>query len=148
MSNYRDALRDNLKRLLGPNSPKSVRAYYLDGLKKGKPVAPRAVQYMLERDGPSPSLDLIQAVAHYLGLQAWQMLVPGCDPRSKPVVVENPEERALLEGFRAHQQLQAEESDEERSTPPVRDTRSNKQVSKDRKASVPTTRRTKAPHKN
>lgn len=104
-TDYRDVFRTNLQALLDYHgvSPKRVRASYRDGVKMGKPVAPRTIEYMLQtgRSAPSPSLDAIAAVAAKFDLMPWQLLVPGFDPGNPPALPVSPEERKLYESLRS-----------------------------------------------
>lgn len=101
--NYRRVLSENLQRCLDSN-PKKTRdtlgAVYLDGPKKGKKVAPRTITNMIDRTGPSPSLDVLAAVAHAFGeMMPWQLLVPGLDPNNPPIMRLTDDERKLYEEF-------------------------------------------------
>lgn len=82
----RDLLAANLERLMAEHPDKatpsklSKRCFWPAGDKKGEPVAPRTIRYVLDRRAgaaaaPSPSLDLIVALAEAFGLPAWQLLV-------------------------------------------------------------------------
>jgi len=48
----------------------------------------------------SPTLRQIEDVAKLLGLQPWQLLVPGLDPTNPPVVTMTETERALYARLR------------------------------------------------
>lgn len=83
----RDLLAANLARHMEEtpalDSPEklSPRCFWPAGTKKGKPVAPRTIRYVLETESktdkptPSPSLDLIVALAAAFKVQPWEMLV-------------------------------------------------------------------------
>jgi hypothetical protein len=106
---YRAALRKNLKALLEAHklTRLTLRATYLAGPKKGRLVSPRAIGYMLSADpaAPSPSLDVLAAVATAFDLQPWHLLVPGLDPNNPPVTQLTPEERKL---YADYQRLRAQ----------------------------------------
>lgn len=83
----RDLLAANLLRHMEEtpalDSPEklSKRCFWPAGAKKGKRVAPRTIRYVLETESktdkptPSPSLDLIVALATAFEVQPWEMLV-------------------------------------------------------------------------
>ena len=100
---YRAVFRANLKALLDHHGVTrlTVKAYYLDGPKRGKQVSSRAIGYMLSKDSaaPSPSLDMVAAVAAAYDLLPWQLLVPAFDPANPPMVRLTPEERKLYAEF-------------------------------------------------
>jgi hypothetical protein len=81
--NYRDFLRENLIGLMNKAdvSPKSMKVHYLAGVKMGKRVGSRTIEYMIQpgKRTPSPSLDAIAAVAAFFHLDAWQLMLPQLD---------------------------------------------------------------------
>lgn len=107
---YRRLLRANLRAALAHRglTRNTLRAFYLAGPKKGERVSGRTVGNMQNAspEAPSPSLDVIAAVAHALGLEPWQLLVPGFDPQNPPLVRLTEDERKLYAEFhRLRQQL-------------------------------------------
>jgi hypothetical protein len=70
----------NICRILAGRAPeayckeKNRVLYYVTGVKKGKPVAPRALRYAISQE-QSPRLDMIAAIAHKEGLPAYQLLI-------------------------------------------------------------------------
>jgi hypothetical protein len=89
--NYRKVLRENLAVLMragGWSVKRPPPAYYLDGPKRGRKVSARTIQYMMAEDGPSPTLDVVAAVAVALNLHPWCLLVPNLPRWDRPVVMD------------------------------------------------------------
>lgn len=62
---------------LGTPEKLAARCFWPTGHKKsGKPIAARTIRYVLDsrQDAPSPSVDLIFAIAAALGRQPWELL--------------------------------------------------------------------------
>lgn len=101
-----ELIKGNLAKILGARKPEAYcgkkgdpeRLIYVTGSKKGRPVAPRALRYVIEGVN-APRLDLIAAVAHKEGLQPYQLLFPDFDPTNAPVMISK-EQDALLKRFR------------------------------------------------
>lgn len=102
-SDYRAALRDNIKALLKYRglTRETLNATYLAGPKAGERVSPRSVGNMMSEDegANGPSLDMVAAVAAKLGVLPWQLLVPGIDPANPPYLTLTDEERKLHREF-------------------------------------------------
>ena len=62
-------------------------------------IPPRNVHNILTGQH-SPSIELVEAVADAAHLMAWQILVPGLDPRNPPVVTLTKEQRDLMRRLR------------------------------------------------
>jgi hypothetical protein len=91
MDDYRKVLQKNLAGLLkqrGYNVRRQLPAHYVAGTKKGLKVSWRTVQYMMEPNGPSPSLDALVAVAGALDLQVADLLDPDLLRRKGPAEFE------------------------------------------------------------
>lgn len=100
---YRRVLAENVKALMAANSWRrhDIPAFYLSGSKRGKRVSSRTIGYIRDGTGPSPSLDVVAAIAAASKppLMPWQLLVPGFDPRNPPHLVLTDDERALYAKF-------------------------------------------------
>ena len=86
--NIRQILADNLATLQSSrkdlkSAPAIERATTTLG--PGKRVSKTAVQQLQKASTPF-NLDDLQTLAEVFGLDAWQLLVPGIDPKSPPVV--------------------------------------------------------------
>ena len=77
----------------------SLVAYRTAGRKGGARIAKRTIQYLAQGDGPSPTFDTLKGVAHALGFDPWQLLVPGFDPFAPPLLQITEQERRLREDF-------------------------------------------------
>ncbi len=85
LPNYtaRELLAEQVKKLMEArptlSSPRLLAkaAHWPAGKKKGKPVSERQIRYLLDTsdDAPSPTLDLIVAVAKAFDVAPWQLLV-------------------------------------------------------------------------
>lgn len=84
---------DNLARLIGDRSVNSwAKAHQLD-----QPTVRRILIGEM-----SPTEQTITKIANAIGMAAWQLLVPGLDPKSPPVLKEASQaERELYEKIRA-----------------------------------------------
>ena len=84
---------DNLQRLIGDQSVNSwAKAHHLD-----QPTVRRILIGEM-----SPTEQTITKIANATGLVAWQLLVPGLDPKSPPVLKEASQaERELYEKIRS-----------------------------------------------
>lgn len=76
-------LRENLTRLMRVNPDVDSRAklarrcHWPRGGKKGAKIAPRTIGYIFEDgdDSPSPTLDVLEAVATAIGVRPWELLI-------------------------------------------------------------------------
>lgn len=84
----RRVLSDNLRAWMDYRkvSRHTLRATYLTGPKRGKPVSARSIGNMLSahEGANSPSYDMIVAVCAKLDLATWQLVVPGRGPPDPP----------------------------------------------------------------
>jgi len=86
---YRQTLADNLRVLMTVSgfTSETLKAHYIDGPKKGRTVSVRTIRNVANnREGASGlGLDALAAIAARFGIQVYQLLVPGLDPRTQPV---------------------------------------------------------------
>lgn len=80
--NSKTVLRQNVERLLQAHAtiktpPQLAKhCFWLRGKKRGKAIAPRTIAYIFEvdDDSPSPTLDVVEAVAKALNVDIWELL--------------------------------------------------------------------------
>lgn len=83
MMSLRSLLRRNLEDRMARDpdvdSPARLarRCRWPRGRKKGQPIAPRTIGYIFEEseDSPSPSLDVVEAIATALSIKPWELIM-------------------------------------------------------------------------
>lgn len=111
--NYRQIVAKNLAILLAARalSPATVKAYYLEGPRKGKRVSERMIRYILAlprprgTPPPSPALDVLAAIAEVLSVPVHLLLLPGLDPVRPPVIWSEEQAREAQQIARAYARL-------------------------------------------
>lgn len=88
---YTKNFRRNLQSLLKSSgyNAQTLKAVHLDGRKKGDYVASRTIAYYVSDSesmrAPSPSLDILAAIAARFNLLPYHLLLPDLDPQVLPV---------------------------------------------------------------
>jgi hypothetical protein len=86
----RDVLRQNLQNLMRVHPTLKSRK----AIQGRTDVSERTIGYMLQQEGPSPTLSNLEAVAGAYKLEVWEILMPGLDV-SKVATHLSPKEAAL-----------------------------------------------------
>lgn len=94
----RAVLSRNLKALMGSGrGPKSQNA-----LRAKAGVAQATIGRILSARGENARIETVDRLAKAYGLEGWQLMIPGMDPRNPPVLQPvSKEERALYERLKA-----------------------------------------------